>query len=35
MSKPRDGVNDLLDAIIDYVPYPKADLTGDLQMLVS
>jgi GTP-binding protein len=35
MSKPREGVNDLLDAIVDYVPYPKVDLAGDFQMLIS
>lgn len=34
-SKKREGVTDLLDAIVKQIPPPKFDTQGDLQMLVT
>lgn len=33
--RPRVGVNDLLDTIIDRIPHPEVDQDGQLKMLVQ
>lgn len=35
MTKEKEGVNDLLEAVIGYVPPPKVDYTSELKMLIT
>ena len=35
LEKDREGVNDLLDAIAEYVPHPEANTEDDIAMLIT
>ncbi len=35
MSKPKENVNDLFEAIVEHLPHPNVDIGGELKMLVS
>ena len=35
LDKDRAGVKDLLEAIVDHVPAPKADTEGEFTMLIT
>ena len=35
LSKKKEGVEDLLNAIDEHIPAPKVDIDGDLKMLIT
>lgn len=35
LSKPRENVKDLFEAIVSHIPSPNVDQNGDLKMLIS
>jgi len=35
LSKPRENVQDLYEAIVNYIPHPKVDTQGELKMLIT
>ena len=35
LTKKRENVQDLFEAIVNHIPHPKVDQTGDLQMLIT
>ena len=35
LDRPREGVNDLLECVREYVPSPDVDVEGDFKMLIT
>jgi len=35
LDRPRDGVKDLLDTMIDHIPHPDVKVDDDFKMLIT